>query len=126
MPTNSVVISTAFSRLRAAASRPYTIVWCAMRSSSLQDACYANAAQFDPARWLEESVNKKAAMPFGAGPRTCPGRYLALLEMKVAIAMLLARFDIETVATSHGGEPDERSGFVMAPEAMTMGLTLRD
>jgi cytochrome P450 len=102
-----------------------TIIWCAMRSSSMEDACYANAAQFDPARWLRDGVNKKASMPFGAGPRTCPGRYLALLEMKVALAMLLARFDIASVATRHGGDPDERSGFVMAPEALAMRLTLR-
>jgi hypothetical protein len=45
--------------------------------------------------------------------------------MKVALAMLLARFDIASVATRHGGDPDERSGFVMAPEALAMRLTLR-
>lgn len=102
-----------------------TIIWCGMRGSSLQDAFYASAAEFDPDRWLREDVNKRASMPFGAGPRTCPGRYLALLEMKVAMAVLLARFDIASVATVHGGEPEERSGFVMAPEALTMRLKLR-
>ena len=101
---------------------PRTIVWCVMRSSSLDDTCFANAAQFDPARWLTEAVNKKAAMPFGAGPRTCPGRYLALLEIKVAIAMLLARFEIVSVDTAHGGEPDEVMGFVMSPENLRMRL----
>jgi len=103
-----------------------TVLWLVMRGSSMEETCYANAAQFDPARWLREDVNKKASMPFGAGPRTCPGRYLALLEMKVAIAMLLARFEIGSVATSHGGEPDERSGFVMEPEALAMRVTLRN
>ena len=101
---------------------PRTIVWCVMRSSSLDDSCFANAAQFDPARWLTDAVNKKAAMPFGAGPRTCPGRYLALLEIKVAIAMLLARFEIVSVATAHGGEPAEVMGFVMSPENLRMRL----
>ena len=42
-------------------------------------------------------------MPFGSGPRMCPGRYLALLEMKMAMAMLLAGFDIEAVDTPDGG-----------------------
>jgi cytochrome P450 len=80
-----------------------TLVMCAMRSSSMEEACYANAAQFDPERWLAAGINKKASMPFGAGPRICPGRYLARLEMKVALVMLLARFDIEAVETGHGG-----------------------
>lgn len=102
-----------------------TLILCAMRSSSMEEACYANAAQFDPERWLAASVNKKVSMPFGAGPRTCPGRYLALLEMKVALVMLLARFEIEAVDTSHGGEPRERAGFAMAPEALQMRLRPR-
>jgi cytochrome P450 len=106
------------------AVRKDTLILCAMRSSSLDDACYARAAQFDPERWLAAEVNKKASMPFGAGPRICPGRYLALLEMKVALVMLLARFDIESVDTRHGGEPRERAGFAMAPEALQMRLRL--
>jgi cytochrome P450 len=102
-----------------------TAVWCVMRAGSMDEVCYANAAQFDPERWLADTVDKKASMPFGAGPRICPGRYLALLEMKVAVAMLLARFDIESVATAHGGEPQEESRFVMEPEALAMRLRLR-
>ncbi|QJE02218.1 cytochrome P450 [Massilia forsythiae] len=102
-----------------------TIVWCVMRAGSLDDASFADAAAFDPQRWLDDAVSKKASMPFGAGPRTCPGRYLALLEIKVAMAMLLARFDIADVATGHGGEPDEKMGFVMEPETLRMRLRLR-
>ena len=102
-----------------------TIAWCVMRASSLDDRWFANAAQFDPQRWLRDTIDKKASMPFGAGPRTCPGRYLALLEIKVAIAMLLARFDIVSVDTAHGGEPREVMGFVMEPEALRMRLRMR-
>ena len=102
-----------------------TILWCVMRASALNDECYANAAQFAPERWLEDAVNKKASMPFGAGARTCPGRYLALLEIKVAVAMLLGRFEIASVVTERGAEPEERSGFVMEPEALQMRLRVR-
>ena len=104
---------------------PGTIVWCVMRGGSLDDTWFANAAQFAPQRWLDDTADKKASMPFGAGPRTCPGRYLALLEIKVAMAMLLARFDILSVATAHGGAPREKMGFVMEPEALQMRLRVR-
>jgi len=60
-------------------------------------------------------------MPFGAGPRLCPGRYLAMLEMKMVAAMLLAGFDIEEVATPDGGEPREHLALTMSP----VGLRLR-
>jgi cytochrome P450 len=99
-----------------------TLVWCVMRSSSVDEAWVANAAEFNPQRWLDDQVDKKVSMPFGAGPRTCPGRYLALLEIKVAMAMLLARFEILSVSTVHGGEPAEKLGFVMEPETLEMRL----
>lgn len=102
-----------------------TIVLCLMRDTSPDTARFENAAQFDPERWLRDTVNRKASMPFGAGPRICPGRYLALLEIKVAMVMLLARFDITSVATAHGGEPDERVAFAMSPETLHMRLQLR-
>jgi cytochrome P450 len=51
----------------------------------------------------------------------CPGRYLAMQEMKMALAMLLANFEIEDVGTPDGGEAQERIAFTMAP----LGLRLR-
>ncbi len=64
-------------------------------------------------------------MPFGAGPRLCPGRYLAMLEMKMVIAMLLAGFELESVGTANGGEPREHLAFTMAPVGLRMTLDLR-
>jgi cytochrome P450 len=64
-------------------------------------------------------------MPFGSGPRTCPGRYLALLEMKLVMAMLLATFDIESVDTPDGAPAEERMAFTMQPVGLSMRLRLR-
>ena len=64
-------------------------------------------------------------MPFGAGPRMCPGRYLALLEMKMAMAVLLGRFDIAAVDAPNGHEPEERLSFTMMPVGLSMRLRSR-
>jgi cytochrome P450 len=64
-------------------------------------------------------------MPFGAGPRICPGRYLALQEMKMVLLTLLQHFEIDFVGTEHGGEPAERLMFAMAPVGLRMRLRLR-
>ena len=53
----------------------------------------------------QASAVKRIFMPFGAGPRICPGCYLAPLEMKVAMTTLLGRFDITAVDTPDGQEP---------------------
>ena len=61
-------------------------------------------------------------MPFGAGPRLCPGRYLAILEMKMVMAMLLSGFDIEAVTTPDGREAQEHLAFTMHPVGLRLKL----
>jgi cytochrome P450 len=68
---------------------------------------------------------RRTTMPFGAGPRMCPGRYLALAEIKLVAAMLLANFEIENVAAEGGGEPREVVSIVMAPVGLRMRLRRR-
>jgi len=109
-----------------------TMVWCVMRHDTLQDRLFADARHFNPMRWLAQgegnrsaSSAKRVSMPFGAGPRVCPGRYLALLEMKMAMAMLLHGFDIDDVGVASGSEPLEHLSFTMAPVGLTMRLSER-
>ncbi|MBC7955303.1 MAG: cytochrome P450 [Cytophagales bacterium] len=105
-----------------------TFVWCVMRHDAVSAQHFPNPQTFDPTRWLDNadpaltpSSPKRVAMPFGAGPRVCPGRYLAMLEIKMAMAMLLGSFEIDSVGTPDGGEARERMAFAMSP----VGLTLR-
>jgi cytochrome P450 len=98
-----------------------TLVWCVMRHDSVHERYFPNAASFDPQRWLS-GPDKRVSMPFGAGPRICPGRYLALLEIKMAMAMLLGSFEIEDVATPDGREAQEVMDFTMNPVALRMRL----
>ena len=98
-----------------------TVIWCATRYDSLNERHFADAEVFEPARWPGAS-DKRVSMPFGAGPRMCPGRYLALLEIKLAMAMLLASFEIESVTTFDGAEARESMAFTMNPSGLRMRL----
>jgi cytochrome P450 len=105
------------------------VVFVLMRRDSVNEAKVPRASEFVPERWMGEggpaqAVNpaKRISMPFGAGPRICPGRYLALLEMKVALATLLTRFDIVAVDTPDGREAKESLNVTMAPVGLTMKL----
>lgn len=108
------------------------IVFGLMRVDSVSDAHVPQAAQFDPQRWLADgkpgqaaSAAKRISMPFGAGPRICPGRYLAMLEMKMAMAVLLQHFDIAMVDTADGQPPVEQMNFTMTPVGLRMRLRAR-
>jgi cytochrome P450 len=106
------------------------IVICLMRPPALDERHFPDPQSFDPARWLDAGAKsaasaKRVAMPFGAGPRLCPGRYLAMLEMKMLMAMFLASFDIQSVGTAQGGEPRELMAFTMAPVGLRMKLSAR-
>lgn len=104
-----------------------TLVMCLMRPGAVSEHHFANAQSFCPERWLggtSASSAKRVAMPFGAGPRICPGRYLALAEMKMVIAMLFASFGIEAVTTPDGGDAQERLALTMSPVGLKMRLSI--
>jgi cytochrome P450 len=106
-----------------------SVVISLLRRDSVSDTFVPQAAQFMPERWLSEggpgkvaNAAKRISMPFGAGPRVCPGRYLAMLEMKMAMATLLGRFDIVSVDTPDGQPAQERLSFTMMPVGLSMRL----
>jgi cytochrome P450 len=55
----------------------------------------ADCDSYRPERWLnkEEGHNKMAYLPFSYGSRACPGKALALLEARLAIAALATKYD---------------------------------
>ncbi len=106
-------------------------IWGVLRHDSVSEPFFKNPEAFLPERWLAETTPalslaaKRAAMPFGSGPRMCPGRYLALLEIKLAMAMLLSCFDIESVDTPDGRPARELMAFTMTPVGLRMRLRER-
>jgi cytochrome P450 len=99
-----------------------------LRSPALDPASFARPSQFEPERWLPERPDGDAhaagvSMPFGSGPRICPGRSLALLEMRVVLATLIKNFDFERV-----GSPDEvheHFSFTVSPRGLRVRLRER-
>ena len=108
-----------------------TTLFCLMRPGAVDGAKLENAAEFRPERWLggddakSSQVPKRASMPFGAGPRLCPGRYLAMLEMNMVLGMLARNFELTEVATSDGTPPVECLTFTMHPVGLQMRLAKR-
>jgi cytochrome P450 len=105
------------------------IVMAVMRRDATSERHLPHAADFDPSRWLADAKQagaaKRLSMPFGAGPRICPGRYLALMEIKLAMAVLLRHFDLAAVDTPDGQAPREHLQLAMGPVGLTMRLSPR-
>ncbi len=82
-----------------------------------QDKYFSHPERFAPERWLghPDYPNHvvKAFMPFGAGPRFCPGRNLAMLEMKTVAAMVTRNF--KPVKALNGKVAREHFDFVAMP-----------
>jgi cytochrome P450/nitrite reductase/ring-hydroxylating ferredoxin subunit len=81
---------------------------------------------FRPQRWLARAhgAHKPSTyMPFGTGPRVCPGRNLAQLNAKLVLAMLYQRFEVEREGGSD--QVSERFATAMAPIGLKVRLHRR-
>ena len=58
---------------------------------------YQNPTVFNPDRWLEEckELLPEMLVGFSAGPRTCIGKHLALLESKIGLIKFMKRYELE-------------------------------
>ncbi|WP_255211026.1 cytochrome P450 [Methylogaea oryzae] len=56
---------------------------------------YPEPDRFRPERFLERSFNQYEYFPFGGGERYCLGRGLGLLELKIGLATIIRRYELE-------------------------------
>ncbi|MGM9516641.1 cytochrome P450 [Roseateles sp. DB2] len=80
--------------------------------------------EFRPERWLalDGQTPCASSMPFGAGARTCPGRYAALLQMKTLLALMAPALDL---LPCQAPLPDEVLEVTLRPAALDLRWKLR-
>ena len=99
------------------------------RHIATRDEHFGDAARFDPERWLEDDAERRRAhdtstfLPFGGGPRFCPGRNFALLQIRTVLALLCRNFDVALADPKRLVE--ERLAFTMMPTGMVVRMRRR-
>jgi cytochrome P450 len=61
---------------------------------------YPQPHRFRPERFLEDPPDSYSFLPFGGGAHRCLGASLALLEIKIVLREMLARFELAPASTS--------------------------
>ncbi|WP_329405252.1 cytochrome P450 [Nocardia vinacea] len=97
-----------------------------VQHASLQEKNFEDALRFDPDRWLrtEHGTHRpEVSTPFGAGPRFCPGRGLAMLEIKNVAGMVCRNFEVRLPAGAQA--PKDRFHFAVIPIDLDLELVRR-
>jgi cytochrome P450 len=102
-----------------------TPLFFVLRPAMLDGAHFGHADRFLPERWLAghatvQPHDGRAFTQFGAGPRMCPGRYLAAVEMRLVLSMLARNFSVELLCDP--GDIAEVMAFTMLPRRMPIRL----
>jgi cytochrome P450 len=117
-----------------------TKIFLLHRPAMLDSRNFADPQRYDPDRWLHErrasseapaagcpaprgAHEPRAYLQFGAGPRVCPGRHLAAVEMRLVLSMLAANFTARLAVDP--SRIHEVCAFTLVPSAMPMRLALR-
>ncbi|MCW5666789.1 MAG: cytochrome P450 [Piscinibacter sp.] len=112
-----------------------------LRPAMLDARRFADPQRFDPQRWQRAPAGSagpaaagcphaatrahdaRAWLQFGTGPRVCPGRHLAGVEMRLVLSMLARNFRVQLACEP--AQVHEVMSFTMHPQAMPVRLALR-
>jgi len=104
-----------------------TPIFFLLRPPMLDERNFGSPLEYRPDRWAPGHAlgahNPRAFAQFGAGPRVCPGRHLAGVEIRLVLSMLLRRF--EFALATDPASIREVMAFTMAPSSMPVQLRPR-
>jgi cytochrome P450 len=106
-----------------------TAIFVSTSGEGLDEAQFPQNEMFRPERWIFEQKPQKEEdparkiLPFGDGPRLCPGRFLALTEIKIVVSMIMHNFELELDAAAPPVE--QVMNFFMGPSTVPVRLKLR-
>jgi cytochrome P450 len=105
---------------------PQDIVFVNKDGIHMNEKVFDHPTNFNPKRWLVEDeeqlrILESNFVPFGYGPRICPGMQLALCEATLATAFLAYFFDISLACSKE--EIIRVRNFSAAPNKMPVLLT---
>lgn len=87
------------------------------RHSWMQARCVGGrTSQFIPDRWLASSC-AAPSLPFGAGARMCPGRHLAMTQIKTLLVGMALRLNLQPDTSPM---PEERLAVSIRPESLDL------
>ena len=84
-----------------------------------------DADEFVPDRWDDSRITEKqrdSFIPFSYGPRSCVGRNVAEMELRLITSVLFRNFSF---LDEHDGEMETREGFLRKPLGYNVGIRRR-
>ena len=83
---------------------------------------YVDPRRFRPDRWLEIKPDAYEYLPFGGGPRRCPGHFFADSNLKIALATIVPKLKLSIpggtrISRAHSGVTVPARGATMRVEA---------
>jgi cytochrome P450 len=105
-----------------------TPVFFVLRPAMRDEQRFGHASAYLPERWCDDrdaalAHDARAYVQFGAGPRVCPGRQLAGVEIRLVLSMLCRNFTMELATERESIK--EVLAFTMMPSAMPVRLRSR-
>jgi cytochrome P450 len=106
-----------------------TTVWLNFEYLNKEASVFEDPLMIIPERWLTASPEKlkkmeRSFVAFGGGPHICPGMYLALAEITMALAMMGYRLQFQLACPPE--EIQRLVLFIATPNKMPMYMKLRE